>query len=189
MAIMSGIVAGPTKSEPEADPDYISRRIQALVLATLSIKNINVDVIENFHNSTSDINKDAKTEKDQVALINITAEFEHLFEINSDLTPQSLKTLRQVRQITYRQMLIVQGSVDGNVDPDRMERITSREVEAGRMAPDDDFRQLAVASSLVMGKPKAAAMHLTWQQFFWGLLLLARGWIVQSFRRLTTMPK
>ncbi len=189
MAIMSEIVAGPSKSEPEADPDDISRRIQALVLATLSNKNLNLNVIENFHSSVSEINKDAKTDEYQVKLINITADFEHLFEINSDLTPQSLQILRQARQITYRQMLVEQGSVGGNVDPDRMERITRREVDAGRMTPDDDFRQLAVASSLVMGKPQAAVMHLTWRQFGWGLLLLAWGWIVQSFRRLTTWPK
>src|SRR3546814_9327403 len=30
-------------------------------------------------------------------------------------------------------------------------RITEREVEAGRMAPDDDFRQLAAAGGQVLG--------------------------------------
>lgn len=188
MAMMSEIVAGPTISEPEFDPDDISRKIQALILATLNNKSLNENVFANFNAIASDLNKEAKTEKDQVTLINITSEMADFFEINNALTQQNLKTLRQVRHVTYRQMLVVQGSVDGNVDPDRMERITRREVDAGRMAPEDDLRQLAMASSMVMGKPLTEAMHPTWQQLGLGLLLLARGWIVQSFKRLRTRP-
>ena len=55
----------------------------------------------------------------------------------------ALGRLREAQQVD---------SVDGNVDPERLERVTRREVEAGRMAWNSDFRAFALAAATVFGK-------------------------------------
>jgi hypothetical protein len=42
---------------------------------------------------------------------------------------------------------------DGNIDPQKLEEITRREVEAGRMASDDDFRKFTVVGADVFTPP------------------------------------
>jgi hypothetical protein len=65
---------------------------------------------------------------------------------------QDASRIRGLRDADYRLMLIKEAQLDGNIDPDLLARVTSREVTAGRLGPDDDFHDLATAASAVMGK-------------------------------------
>lgn len=67
---------------------------------------------------------------------------------------QDLEEFKDVRRKDYRLLLIREaGMLDGNIDPRKLEEITRREVEAGRMTSDDDFRKFAVAGVDVFTPP------------------------------------
>jgi hypothetical protein len=75
------------------------------------------------------------------------------------IEPKELEKFKTLRAQEYRLMLIREatiGRTDGLIDP-RLTEITRREVDAGRMAGDDDFHTLAVAGGEVLTplpKPK-----------------------------------
>jgi hypothetical protein len=50
----------------------------------------------------------------------------------------------------YKMFLSKESLEDGVMKPVLLERVTRREVEAGRLAPDDDFRMLAAAGASVL---------------------------------------
>ena len=61
------------------------------------------------------------------------------------ISDADLETFRRVRRQHYKQLLIsecLEG--DGAVSPEAMEAVTRREIEAGRMTPDNELRRLAV---------------------------------------------
>ena len=68
------------------------------------------------------------------------------------LDRDTLEKLRGLRKADYLAMLNVPALRGDLIDPDRLEAITRREVEAGRLAADDDFRRLSVAGASVLGK-------------------------------------
>jgi hypothetical protein len=56
-----------------------------------------------------------------------------------------LETFRTARRQDYKRLLISECIVgEGDVSPDALEAVTRREVVAGRMAPDDELRRLAI---------------------------------------------
>ena len=65
-------------------------------------------------------------------------------------------------------MLMVQALIGDRVDPDRLEYVTRREVEAGRLAADDDFRKLAAAGANVLGKSARAPKGRSWLRHLFG---------------------
>jgi hypothetical protein len=67
-------------------------------------------------------------------------------------------TLRGSREAEYRLFLIKEARIGADVtDPRELDRITSREVDAGRMAADSDFRTFAREAGLVLGNTKPRA--------------------------------
>lgn len=48
---------------------------------------------------------------------------------------------------------------DGQINPVQLERITRREVAAGRLKPDDSFRKLAIAGASVLGDSTELSDH------------------------------
>jgi hypothetical protein len=59
----------------------------------------------------------------------------------SNFEPGGLEKFKKTRRQDYCLFLIRECvQPDGNVDPVMMEAVTSREIEAGRMAPDDELR-------------------------------------------------
>ena len=58
---------------------------------------------------------------------------------------ENLAKFKETRSQEYALMLVQQamiGRADGNIDPQKMLPITTREVRDGRMSPDDELRPL-----------------------------------------------
>ncbi|HEX7875330.1 MAG TPA: hypothetical protein VF489_01970 [Sphingobium sp.] len=64
-------------------------------------------------------------------------------------------TAREIKKIHHAEYLnfLNKEAIEGGdlINPAMLARITEREVEAGRLDPDDDFRQMAVAGGQVLG--------------------------------------
>ena len=98
----------------------------------------------------------ATTTADRVALLAI-----HKIVMDAaeqGLAEQALEVHRKLRRQDYRLLLIREARIGGdatdrNIDPQRMAAITQREVEAGRMAPDDDLHEFAVAAAANIPAP------------------------------------
>jgi len=97
------------------------------------------------------LNKTAQTDEEQSALL---FAFNALMDRTETmgLDRDTLEKLRGLRKADYLAMLNVPALRGDLIDPDRLEAITRREVEAGRLAADDDFRRLSVAGASVLGK-------------------------------------
>jgi len=75
----------------------------------------------------------------------------------------------------YRLFLNKEAMEDGLINPVLLERVTRREVEAGRLYPDDNFRELAVAGASVLGDSAELTAHKCKQGdwFFYGMAAAA----------------
>ena len=75
----------------------------------------------------------------------------------------------------YRNFLNKEAMEDGNVNPVLLERITRREVEAGRLEPNDGFRTLAASAASVLGDSAKVTEHRCKQGdwFFYGTAVAA----------------
>lgn len=94
------------------------------------------------------------TERDRVNFLEVHRIVMDLFERTGGLAPDDLSRLKGAREAEYRLFLTREAmSAEGNVDPNELDRITRREVEAGRMSANSDFRQLAADAGLVLGRP------------------------------------
>lgn len=73
------------------------------------------------------------------------------------IRPADLDQFRTARRQDYSRLLVSECLVDGNVSPQALAVVTSREVEAGRMKPDDELRRLSryIEGAPDPGKPAA----------------------------------
>jgi hypothetical protein len=62
------------------------------------------------------------------------------------VVPEDLETFRQARLRHYKSFVVQEATIGGNVCVETLDAITQREVAAGRMAPSDSLREVAVAS-------------------------------------------
>jgi hypothetical protein len=95
----------------------------------------------------------ATTTADRVALLAIYKSAMDAVERNADFTPEDMERFKKARRQDYNLLLIREamiGKTDGNINPQKIGEITRREVESGRMAPDDDFHKLAVAGATIL---------------------------------------
>lgn len=78
-----------------------------------------------------------------------------------------LDEFRVARRQDYNRMLISECIVNGgDVSPEALKAVTEREVAAGRMAPDDNLRRLAVAGP---APSQAESPQTGWRRAFaWG---------------------
>ena len=126
-----------------------------------------------FRDEIAALHETAKTEQEYVTLLeahrNLVAVGEYAFD------KETYEKLLPVTAAEYRMFLNKEAMEDGLINPVSLERITRREVEAGRLAPDDEFRQLAAAGSAVPGDSKQVTAHQcrkgNW--FFYGVLVAA----------------
>jgi hypothetical protein len=90
----------------------------------------------------------ARTEQDRVVLLAlheaIVDALEEALLQSAELPPDELEKFRTLRLQAYHS-LIVRESVDKDwlIQPELLANVTKREVDAGRMAPDDELRVLA----------------------------------------------
>jgi hypothetical protein len=92
------------------------------------------ETVEHFERATST--------PEQVAVLRVYKALMDEIEQAPGTSPEDLATINEARRNEYHLMLIAEGArPDGLLDPQKMEEITRREIEAGRMAPDDGLRQ------------------------------------------------
>jgi hypothetical protein len=112
------------------------------------------------------LNKTAQTDLEQSSLLfafNALMDRAETMALDHD----TLEKLRGLRKAQYLAMLNVQALRGDLIDPDRLEAITRREVEAGRLAADDEFRRLSVAGAAVLGK-RPPSNRRSWVQRVFG---------------------
>ncbi|MGA7327887.1 MAG: hypothetical protein WBX25_26230 [Rhodomicrobium sp.] len=132
--------------------DRMSPRISELVVRILVRHEHTWESILAFRNEIIELNKIAKTEEEQFSLCLAFHALMDDAEKRGLIHPSQLENFKDLRKTDYLHMLSVQASIGDSIDPTLFEHVTRREVEAGRLSADDDFRKLAVAGAAVLGK-------------------------------------
>ena len=110
-----------------------------------------------FRDEIQALNRDAHTELEQASLV---FAFTRLMDsVEEEGLLDDLEYFRNLRESDYRFLLMVQGSVNDVVDPDKLAAVTQREVGAGRMAPDNDFHEFAMAGARILGGTPEPPVH------------------------------
>lgn len=109
-----------------------------------------------------ELNRIAQTDEEQSVLLFAFNALMDQVTHQGLIDDESLEKLRAVRKADYQMMLAVQATVGDLIDPDRLEYLTRREVEAGRLAVDDDFRKFALAGANVLGKSAVRSKRRNW---------------------------
>ena len=103
-----------------------------------------------FREEISFLHERATTQEEYVTLLRAHSILGVLVDDVYD--KQVASEIRKVHRAEYLVFLNKEALEDGEtINPAMLARITEREVEAGRLAPDDDFRQLAAAGGRVLG--------------------------------------
>ena len=88
----------------------------------------------------------ATTTPERVALLSVYKLVMDAVEGSSVFTPEDMAKIKELRGREYIQMLLQEAvRPDGLIDPQKMKEITRREIEAGRMAPDDSLHELTTS--------------------------------------------
>ena len=127
--------------------DLVERLKSTPLGAELDVMKIREEIHENY--------KHATTARERNFLLDILNAVMDVFERNIS-SPDDLETFRKTRQQDYRLLLITEAVIGEHISPELIDAVTRREVAAGRMAPDDDFRQLAAAGGMLLASPSHA---------------------------------
>ncbi|MBP0713515.1 hypothetical protein ABXK61_09340 [Burkholderia sola] len=122
-----------------------------------------------FRNEIAALHEHATTEDEHVALLEA---HRTLVAVGRECFDEaSYAKLLQAANAEYRMFLNKEATEDGLVNPVLLDRITRREVTAGRLGADDNLRTLAAAGASVLGdSAKSAARRCKpgdW--FFYGM--------------------
>ena len=124
-----------------------------------------------FRDEIAALHKDASTEEEYIVLLeahrNLVAVGEHAYN------HETWSKLLPITRGEYLLFLNVESMEDDLVNPLLLERVTRREVEAGRLSPDDEFRKLAITAANVLGDTGPLNAHACRHGdfFFLGALL------------------
>ena len=104
----------------------------------------------NWREEIVDLHQRATTQEEYVVLLRAYSILGHLIDEIYD--QQTAEKIRPIHKGEYKLFLNTEAMGKGErINPAILDMITAREVEAGRMDPDDDFRQLAAAGGQVLG--------------------------------------
>ena len=106
------------------------------------------EIVKNF--------KRVSTTLERVALLRAYKALMDAVEQAPGLASKDIAEINEARLSEYRSMLVAEGAwPDGFLDSQKMEEITRREIEAGRMSPDDVLRKDTVraVSEIGVGVP------------------------------------
>lgn len=110
-----------------------------------------------FQQEIAKLHAEATTEDEYVTLLeahrNLVAVGEYAFD------DETYAKIVQIAKGEYKLFLNRESMEDGLVNPVLLERVTRREVEAGRLDPNDDFRKFAVAGATVLGDSAELTAH------------------------------
>jgi hypothetical protein len=96
--------------------------------------------------------KCASTTSERVALLRAYRALMDAVEQAPGLASKDIAEINKARLSEYRLLLVAKGAgPDGFLDSRKMEEITRREIEAGRMSPDDVLRKDTVRALREMG--------------------------------------
>ncbi|GAA4745697.1 hypothetical protein GCM10023264_08960 [Sphingomonas daechungensis] len=102
-----------------------------------------------FQQEIARLNKEARTQEEYVTVLeahrNLIAVAEHCFP------PEIAAEIQRIGEGEYQLFLNVEAMEGDMINPVMLDRITAREVAAGRLDPESDFRKLAEAGSTVLG--------------------------------------
>ncbi|MDP9421637.1 MAG: hypothetical protein M3Q19_02170 [Pseudomonadota bacterium] len=102
-----------------------------------------------FREEIARLHNEAKTQEEYVTLLEA---HRNLIAVAEDCySPEKCAEIRRIAEGEYKLFLNIEAMEGGSINPIMLDRITAREVDAGRLAPDDSFRQLAVAGGATLG--------------------------------------
>lgn len=102
-----------------------------------------------FRDEIAFLHEQATTEEEYVTLL----EAHHNLVLVGQTTydPETWARLRALAKGEYKLFLAIESTEHGNINPVLLERVTRREVEAGRLDANDDARLMAVAGAKILG--------------------------------------
>lgn len=126
-----------------------------------------------FRNEIAALHAKATTEQEYVTLLETHAKLVAVGKLAFD--EETYAKLLPVTAAEYRMFLNKEAIEEGLINPVLLERVTRREVEAGRLDPNDEFRKLATAGASVLGDTAELTAHRCkhgdW--FFYGMVIAA----------------
>ena len=123
---------------------------------------------KSYRDEIVELNRVAQTDEEQGVLLFAFNALMNRVAQHGLVDAASLEELKRVREADYKMMLYVQAMVGDRVDPDRLEHVTRREVEAGRLPADDNFRKLAAAGAAGLGKSAHLPKGRNWLRRLFG---------------------
>lgn len=81
----------------------------------------------------------AETTEERVALLEVFDALMDLVE-RSAVAPDELAAFRRTRLTDYRQMVVREAQIGDSICVETLDAVTQREIDAGRMSPDDELR-------------------------------------------------
>lgn len=126
-----------------------------------------------FRDEISALHAVASTEEEYVTLLE--AHRNLVVVGKSAFDEQTYAKLLPIALAEYRNFLNKEAIESGVMNPVLLERITRREVAAGRLEPNDNFRTLAASAALVLGDSAEITAHRCKQGdwFFYGTAVAA----------------
>ena len=137
--------------------------IADLLSRMMELDRLTPDDVRPLRSEIVQLNQTARSDEEQSALL---LAFNSLMDRAASMVDRdTLERLKGLRKVDYRTMLSVQAMRGDFIDPDRLEAIMQREVGAGRMAADDDFRRLSAEHA---GSLKKGSERRSWFQRLFG---------------------
>lgn len=144
------------EAELQALLERMSPGISDLMVRMMTIEGLTWPQARAFRDEIVELNKAAHNDEEQTALVFAFHSLMNRVEALDLIDPSSLQNFRNVREADYRMLLSVQAMIGELIDPIRLELVTRREVEAGRLAADNDFRRFAIKSAKDFTEPKSS---------------------------------
>lgn len=110
-----------------------------------------------YRDEIAELHKRASTEEEYVTLLEDFAALAGYAE--QEFESEVFERLKPVMRSEYKMFLNMEAMENGNIVAVKLERITRREVGAGRLNADDGLRQLAVDSASTMGETGDLNVH------------------------------
>ncbi|MHB1689986.1 MAG: hypothetical protein ACYCSR_04865 [Thiomonas sp.] len=126
-----------------------------------------------FRDEIAALHEKATTEEEYVALLEAHRNLVAVGQFAYD--NETYAKLLPITAAEYRMFLNKEAMQDGVINPVLLERVTRREVAAGRLDPSDEFRTLVVSGASILGDSSEVAAHRCkhgdW--FFYGMAVAA----------------
>lgn len=110
-----------------------------------------------FRDEISSLYPEATTEEECLTLLEA---YDRLVAVGPDsFDADTWARLLPATRGEYKLFLNMESMEGGMVNPVLLERVTRREVEAGRMSPEDGLRKLAISGAAVLGDSAEVTAH------------------------------